>query len=105
MKLNKFKYILVATALAGSVVSCKKDFGDLNVNPNTPSTPSTKFLFSSAVIGARGTFNGAAGLLYVQHMAEYIYTNESRYFNTQYSYNGIYSGPLMDLQRIIKMNT
>ena len=105
MKLIKVKYIVALAFLVGTMASCKKDFGDLNVNPNVPATPSTKFLFGSAVVGMRGTFNGAAGLLYVQHMAEYIYTNESRYFNKQYSYNGIYAGPLMDLQRIIDLNT
>ena len=105
MKLNKTIYIAASLSLALSATSCTKDFGDLNINPNQPSSPNTKFLFGSAVTGLGGGFNGAAGLLYVQHMAEFIYTNESRYFNTQYSYNPIYAGPLMDLQRIIALNT
>lgn len=88
-----------------AAVSCQKDFGDMNVSPNTPAVPSTKFLFGSAGIGLGGIANGAGGILYVQHMAEFIYTNESRYFNREYSYNTIYSGPLMDLTRIIEMNT
>jgi Starch-binding associating with outer membrane len=105
MRFYKLKYLALAASLAVTVASCEKDFGDTNVNPNAPSTPSTKFLFGSAITGIRGNMNGAAGLLYVQHMAEYIYTNEGRYFNTQYSYNGIYAGPLMDIQRIIDLNT
>ena len=48
---------------------------------------------------------GAAGALYAQHMAEFIYTQESRYFNKIYNYDPIYAGPLMDLQTIIKLNT
>jgi len=103
---NQFKkYILLFTLSASLFSACKKDFGDLNKNPNTPLAANTKYLFASAVIGTRGIPNGAAGLLYVQHMAEFIYTNESRYQQIQYSYDGIYSGPVQDLQRIIKLNT
>jgi len=75
MKFYKFKYLTLAAVMAVSVMSCKKDFGDTNVNPNAPLTPSTKFLFGSAVTGIRGIMNAAPGLLYVQHMAEYVYTN------------------------------
>lgn len=108
MKLIRLKHITAAvmlgTMLAGTV-SCKKDFGDLNENPNQAAQPSTQFLFGSAVIGIGGINNAAGGVLYVQHLSEFIYNNESRYFNREYSYNGIYSGPLMDLTRIIEMNT
>lgn len=88
-----------------ATVACKKDFGNMNVSPNSPSEPSTKFLFGSAVIGLGGITNAAGGVLYVQQLGEFIYNNESRYFNREYSYNGIYSGPLMDLQRMIQLNT
>ncbi len=108
MKLIRLKHIgaavMLGITLAGTV-SCNKDFGDLNVNPNQASQPSTKFLFGSAVLGIGGINNAAGGVLYVQHLAEYVYNNESRYFNREYSYNAIYSGPLMDLTRIIDMNT
>lgn len=108
MKLNIINKstIVIAALLVSFSFSCTKTFtGDENVNPNVPSSPNTKFLFGSAVVGIRGVVNGAAGLLYTQQMAEFIYTNESRYFNTQYSYNAIYAGPLMDIQRIIDLNT
>ena len=105
MKNQLIKYIFLIALTSTSLVACKKDFGTINDNINTPITPSTKFLFSSAVIGTRGVPNGAAGLLYVQHMAEFVYTNESRYSQILYSYDGIYAGPLMDLQRIIQLNT
>ncbi|WP_172406492.1 SusD/RagB family nutrient-binding outer membrane lipoprotein [Pedobacter sp. AJM] len=103
---NQFKiYVLMMAVSVSLLTACKKDFGDLNSNPNVPLSANTKYLFSSAVIGTRGIPNGAAGLLYVQHMAEFIYTNESRYQQIQYSYDGIYAGPVQDLQRIIKLNT
>ncbi|AWO00757.1 SusD/RagB family nutrient-binding outer membrane lipoprotein [Chitinophaga alhagiae] len=108
MKQIRFKHITSAVMLGlmlTSAVSCKKDFGDMNVNPNTPAEPSTKFLFGSAVLGLAGVTNAAGGVLYVQHLGEFIYNNESRYFNREYSYNGIYAGPLMDLTRMIQLNT
>jgi hypothetical protein len=108
MKQLRIKYITSAVMLGmmlTTAVSCKKDFGDMNVNPNTPAEPSTKFLFGSAVIGLGGITNAAGGVLYVQHLGEFIYNNESRYFNREYSYNGIYTGPLMDLTRMIELNT
>lgn len=108
MKFISLKYTISAGMLGmimASAVSCKKDFGDMNVNPNTPAQPSTKFLFGSAVVGLAGVPNAAGGVLYVQHLAEFIYNNESRYFNREYSYNAIYTGALMDLTRIIELNT
>lgn len=108
MKQIRLKYLTSVVMLGimlASSTSCQKDFGDMNVNPNTPSEPSTKFLFGSAVLGLAGVTNAAGGVLYVQHLGEFIYNNESRYFNREYSYNGIYSGPLMDLTRIIELNT
>lgn len=98
------KWLIPVLLLMVIVSSCKKDFGDLNISPNAPAVPSTKFLFGSAVLGVRNLRN-PAGALYAQHMAEFIYTNESRYFNRIFSYDGMYFGPLMDLQTIINLNT
>lgn len=103
-----FSFSLLAIGLllvAGT--SCKKDFGDLNISPNAPATPSTKFLFGNAVINLGGPFGVgvAAGNLYVQHMAEYQYSEESRYFNRIYTYDPLYAGPLMDVQTVINLNT
>jgi hypothetical protein len=107
MKLNKlFMMIGISASLLSS---CKKDFGDINVNPNVPSDASTRFLFSSAVVGIRNNavtgINGAAGELYSQFMAEYVYNSESRYQTKFFSYNSIYAGPLADIQKIIDLNT
>lgn len=98
-------HIILFTAATLAGVSCKKDFGDINVNPNISGVASTKFLFGNAIIGLRGTFNAASGMLYPQFMSEFIYTNESRYNQKAYDFNPIYFGPLADLQRMIDMNT
>ncbi|WP_315815373.1 SusD/RagB family nutrient-binding outer membrane lipoprotein [Paraflavitalea speifideaquila] len=104
MHTRTIKLLLPVILVAMVLSSCKKDFGDINTSPNAPATPSTKFLFGSAVLGVTTTRN-TAGALYVQHMAEFIYTQESRYLNRIFNYDPIYAGPLMDLQTIINLNT
>lgn len=107
--LSKYlKMALAAFTVLLLVSACKKDFGDLNISPNAPSVPSTRFLFGNAVINVGNNVSGvqgAAGALYAQHMAEFVYTQESRYFIKIYNYDPIYAGPLMDLQTIINLNT
>ena len=108
MLLKYFKNTLTACSIIFMISACKKDFGDLNISPNAPSVPSTKFLFGNAVINVGNNISGiqgAAGALYAQHMAEFVYTQESRYFIKIYNYDPIYAGPLMDLQTIINLNT
>lgn len=104
MKKIIIKFIPLIPLVVLLFTSCKKDFGDLNVSPNAPSTINTKLLFANAVVNLNG-IHSADALLYTQHMAEFAYTSESRYFNKIYSYDPIYAGPLMDLQTIINLNT
>lgn len=104
MKKIILKYTIALVILNLSLISCKKDFGDLNVDPNSPATPSSKLLFANAAVGL-SVIHSADALLYTQHMAECVYTQESRYFNKIYSYDPIYAGSLMDLQTIINLNT
>jgi hypothetical protein len=99
-----FKYFFLVLFASTFLWGCKKDFGDLNVNPNAPATVNTKLLFGNAVVSLSG-IHSADALLYSQHMAEFAYTSESRYFNKIYSYDPIYAIPLMDLQTIINLNT
>lgn len=111
MKRNIVKYITSCLLVAAVVASCKKpsDFGDLNVDPNNPADPNTALLFTNAIRSGLSTGVGAVTaadpLLYVQHLSEVFYTNASRYSSRIFDYNGIYNGPLNDLQSIIDLNT
>lgn len=109
--------LVIATALT-IATGCKPgNFGDLNVSPNSPSTPQTSLLLTSAeryigrttavtsVATAPGIINEYAAKLYIQQLSENLYTSESRYNTKVYSYNGIYAIPLEDLQTIITLNT
>lgn len=109
--------LIIATALT-IASGCKPgDFGDINLSPNSPSTPQTYLLLTSAerYIGrttavtstatAPGIINEYAAKLYTQQLSETLYTSESRYNTKVYSYNGIYNNALEDLTTIIALNT
>jgi len=103
--------IALFVGLLTSTVACN-DFGDINVNPNNPSAPNTAGLFTGAIRNV-GTVNNQVGpaafnsvpALYVQQFADVTYIEESRYKTINFSYNGLYTGPLANLQQIIDLNT
>lgn len=103
--------IALFAGLLTSTVACN-DFGDVNVNPNNPSAPNTAGLFTGAIRNV-GTINNQVGpgafnsvpALYVQQFADVTYIEESRYKTINFSYNGLYTGPLNNLQQIIDLNT
>lgn len=95
------------------------EFGDMNVDPNRPSTPLTSSLLTSAQRGltdlratstddavtANSIVGDATTVLYVQHISEKQYTESSRYQTNFFDFNSMYSGPLFDLQTIIDLNS
>lgn len=105
--INKVFAVLVLSA--AYLTGCG-DFGDMNVDPNRPSTPLTSSLLANAERGltapAAGSIVGdATTVLYVQHIAEKQYTEASRYQTNFFNFNPLYSGPLFDLQTIIDLNS
>lgn len=99
--IRKAAVCMMATVL---LVSCD-DFGSLNVDPNNPSQVRTELLLTN-VQRDMSTVSGAViGNLWVQYMAETQYDDDSRYATTTSDFNGWYTGPLMDLQTIISLNT
>lgn len=109
--MKKYTNIVAATLIAGMafLTSCG-EFGDMNVDPNRPSTPLTSSLLASAQRGltapaVNSIVGDATTVLYVQHIAEKQYTEASRYQTNFFNFNPLYSGPLFDLQTIITLNT
>jgi hypothetical protein len=94
--------IIVAVALA--TVGCQ-DFGDTNVNPNSPVSVSPSTLFTNAMRGVSGSVGSTQPLLYSQHMAETQYTDGSTYIGIRFDFNGFYSGALADLKHVMDLNT
>ncbi|AGA77063.1 SusD/RagB family nutrient-binding outer membrane lipoprotein [Echinicola vietnamensis] len=81
------------------------DFGDMNVNPNKPSTPLTSSLLTDAQRSVSDVIGNETSVLYVQHISQKQYTEGSRYQTIYFNFNGYYSGPMFDLERIIDLNT
>lgn len=102
------------SSLAIAVSSCTKGFEGININPNEPSTAVTSALLTAAQTGliTQGTTIGTATVLtvsypalYVQQISDKQYTENSRYSTTSFNYGGIYTGPLDNLQTIIRINS
>lgn len=106
MKKN-LKIIFTSALLATAMVACDPgDFGDINVDPNNPSAPVTSNLLTNSIQGGIiGPITDIQPTLYSQQISEKFYTEDSRYGITQFSFNGYYAGPLVNLEEIIKQNT
>jgi len=99
------KKIAVFMFAATVISSCNTvDFGDINDNPNGPTAAITSQLLSSAQISVSGIITDETGINFVQHLAEGQYPGSSKYVTLTYSYNGYYTGPVQNLNRIIEVN-
>ncbi len=94
-----------------TVAGCN-NFDELNTNPNNPLLPNTASLLTGAerTVGTINSQVGPGGFnivpaLYVQQFGDVTYIEDSRYKTINFSYNGLYSGPLVNLQQIITQNT
>jgi Starch-binding associating with outer membrane len=101
--------ITMVSALAFS--SCKKleDFGNTDIRQDASTIPLPSGLFTSALSNLGGTMTGlTSGLrssLYCQYFAEEQYTEQSTYAAPQVDFSANYTGPLMDLKKVIDLNT
>ena len=94
---------LVATFF---VASCTWDeLPELNVNPNQATTPRTSSLLTNAILSLGGINTSTQAALYAQYLSNKQYTSADNYQTINFSTDGFYNGPLMDLQKIIDMNT
>ena len=100
--ISKAKYLLLSAVV---LVGCTDKFGEINTDPNNPTKVPTAYLMTNAQRGIVVQRGYSTSDLYVQHWSETQYTNTSRYETAEASFNGYYTGPLMDLQQIINLNT
>lgn len=102
--MKMFKTFSIAVMVSAVVVSCS-DFGDLNVDPNNPSAAKTELLLTNAQKSVSSVVGAVDPILYVQYMSETQYDDAAKYAGVQFDFNGWYSGPLQDLEEIIKLNS
>jgi hypothetical protein len=86
------------------------DFGDINVDPNNPSIPDTRFLYIDAVRASVPTFYvnstyDAFTLYYPQYVSERNSIQFTRFEIQAFSIGGYYTSALKDLNLIISLNT
>lgn len=103
---NTIKKLLLFTVTTLFIYSCETvDFGDLNTDPNNPSTASSSGLFANSLKSLPGHLTQTTSILYAQYTANGQYPDESRYVTLNWSYYGWYSGPLQDLKAVIDLHT
>ena len=99
------KQIAVFMFAATIISSCDTvDFGDINDNPNGPTAAITSQLLTSAQANVSGIITSVDGINYVQQITEGQYPGPSRYATLTFSYNGWYTGPIQNLNKIIEVN-
>ena len=111
------KRIVFIALVSLSIIACDSvDFGDVNDNPNAPSSAPTAGLLTNAmrIIGGtsikddvfnKGIVSHTTPLLYAQYVANGQYPDESRYVTLNWSYYRFYAGPLRDLQEVVSVKT
>jgi Starch-binding associating with outer membrane len=111
--IKNIKKVILGGTMASVLVfsSCKKmeDFGNTDVRQDASTIPLPSGLFTSALSNLGGSMTGlTSGLrssLYCQYFAEEQYTEQSTYAAPQVDFSGNYTGSLMDLKKIIDLNT
>lgn len=99
--LNNFIFILSILFLT---TSCS-DFGDLNEDPNQATAVPTSTLLTSSLRSISDVIGGDMGILYAQMLSETQFTEASRYAEGHFDFNPWYTGPLANLEEIIRLNT
>ena len=80
--MKRIIYLFIAS-LAFTVVSCDKDFEEINTSPNSSQTTDPNLLLSSAITVTQNTLydaqvGGDMGLCWAQHLSKVQYNDEER---------------------------
>jgi hypothetical protein len=103
MKNNINKLALLFLAVMVSFTACDTvDFGDTNVNPNSPSSASTGLLLTNAQKTVSGWVSSSTSAMYVQYLSNGQYEEEGRYQTLHWTPS--YS-IFTNLDKIIELNT
>lgn len=102
-KINKFKILFLAVII--SFTACETvDFGDTNVDPNSPSNAVPSLLLTNVIRGMSTNVANTETTLYVQYLSNGQYDEESRYQTLNWGTNGSYA-LLQDINEILRINT
>lgn len=97
--INKIALLFIAVM---SFTACDTvDFGDMNVNPNSPSNASTALLLTNAQKTVSGYVGTTTANLYVQYLSNGQYEDESNYSNLNWTPN---YGVITNINKVIELN-
>lgn len=103
---NILKKAILLLCVSFIYSSCETvDFGNTNDNPNGPTAAVTSQLLTEAQKTVSSIATDNTGLLFTQGLTEGQYPSQSRYAVLTYSYNSYFTGPIQNLNEIIKLNT
>ncbi|MFD0993126.1 SusD/RagB family nutrient-binding outer membrane lipoprotein [Tenacibaculum geojense] len=119
--MKKIKSLIAAATFTLLLIGCESyDFGDTGVDTNNPATPLSASLLTGAqskIVGTVSLSGTATPSLYVQHLSQTQYTEESRYQTINFNWNvtgsgtgvdgtvNIYNKVFPNLLQIIELNT
>lgn len=107
---NIYSKMLVVIITVAMIACNPSDFGDLNDDPNNTTTPQTSGLLTSALRYLKNTASGDGGRdfrhgnLMVQYVGNTQYVDDDNWQQVNFDLNGLYAGPLADLNLIIEIN-
>ncbi|WP_282144068.1 SusD/RagB family nutrient-binding outer membrane lipoprotein [Cellulophaga baltica] len=100
-----YKNILLLVSITAIFNSCETvDFGDINEDPNGPTSAVTSQLLTEAQKDISTITTSDTGILYMQHLTEGQYPGDSRYGTLTFSYDNYYTGAIQNLNQIISLN-
>lgn len=111
MKNYKVYILLTGTLFLFSIVSCKKELGKINQNPNAVEDPQPAYLLTGATKTSVDAYWNVGGSnpsdLFIQYWAAIQYTDEDRYIFTSNSFQSfwttLYQGSIVNLDKIISL--
>ena len=104
MKQIKNLKTLILAVLVSFTACDTVDFGDTNVDPNSPSNSVPSLLLTNVQRGMSGYVATTTANLYVQYLSNGQYDEESRYQTLNWGTDGAYA-TLQDIEQILAINS
>ena len=87
---NRLIYISLILAVILGFTACDTvDFGDTNVSPNNPATPTPAGLLANSERAVSFYVSDSRPNMYVQYVSNGQYPDESRYGTLNFSFSGL----------------
>jgi hypothetical protein len=97
--MKKIAILLVSLAF---ITGCNNFDDDININPNLPSQASGSQLLANAMLSLPTMSSSPQAQFVAQYLAETQYVTASLYPKASTSFYGIYQGPLMNIETVLR---